>query len=226
MNKSLIEAAISLVAPLECVVCAHPGESLCSACGEDTLTEVPSRCFRCLKRTSDYRTCSICWRTAPLRHVWVSSEYNDGVSKIISSYKFHRNRALARPLAKLMAESLPYHKQPLVIVPVPTATARVRQRGYDHTLILSQALAQEVGWPVRAHLRRVGQARQVGARRQSRFEQLKGVFRPVKLELLKDKNILLVDDVVTTGATLSEAARSLKNAGAKSISAVVVAHKS
>lgn len=223
---SLLETIIAVVAPLQCAVCTHQGEALCDTCGDDLLTEVPSRCFRCLRRTNDYQTCSICLPHAPLRHVWVRSEYDNGISEIIRSYKYNRNRALARPLAKLLAQNLPYHKQPLVIVPIPTATARVRQRGYDHSYLLSHALGQELGWPVMAHLRREGQARQVGAKRRSRFEQLKRAFRPVKVELLAGASVLLVDDVITTGATLSEAARSLKSAGAKSISAVTIAHKS
>lgn len=223
---SILESLIGVIAPLQCAVCSAQGQALCSSCAEDTLTEVPSRCFRCFRRTYDYRTCSNCRRLAPIRHAWVSTEYNKEIAKLIQAYKFQRNRALARPFAELLARSLPYHKQPLIIVPVPTASSRVRRRGYDHTLLLSQALADRLGWPLVTHLRRVGQSRQVGTTRANRFVQLEGAFRPIRGELLATHGVLLVDDVVTTGATLSEAARSLKQAGAGFVCGVAIAHKS
>lgn len=223
---SFIESLLGVIAPLQCAVCHRQGEALCSVCASDVLTEVPSRCFRCFKRTNDYRTCSNCRRYAPVRHVWISSEYNDGISKLIKSYKFERQRSLARPFAELLARSLPYHKRPLVIVPIPTATSRIRQRGYDHALLLGQALANLLNWPLQTHLRRVGQSRQVGTTRANRFAQLDGAFRPIRGDLLAEQGVLLVDDVVTTGATLSEAARTLKAAGAGFVSAVAIAHRS
>jgi len=223
---SILEHLLAIIAPLECAVCRRQGEALCGACAHDVLTELPSRCFRCFKRTADYRTCSNCRRFAPIRHVWISSEYNEEIARMIKHYKFERQRALARPLARLLADSLPYHKRPLVIVPIPTATSRVRQRGYDHTWLLGQALAERLGWPLQTHLRRIGQSRQVGTTRANRFAQLGGAFHAVRGGLLAEQGVLLVDDVVTTGATLSEAARTLKAAGAGFVSAVALAHKS
>jgi ComF family protein len=156
----------------------------------------------------------------------VASEYYQPLAGAIKSYKFKRNRALARPLACLLAEQLPYFKFPPVIVPIPTATTRIRRRGYDHAKMLAEALAKQTSWACVALLRRVGQTRQVGAKRISRIEQLKGAFRPVRRDMILGSNILLVDDVITTGATVSEAARVLKLAGAKSVSAVALAQKS
>lgn len=223
---SILESMLSVIAPLECAVCHHQGEALCSPCAQDVLTNVPSRCFRCFKLTVDYRTCSNCRTQAPVRHVWVTSEYNNEIAGLIKTYKFERQRTLALPFAELMARSLPYHKRPLVVVPIPTATSRVRQRGYDHALLLGQALADTLGWPLQTHLRRVGQSRQVGTTRANRFAQLEGAFRAIRGDLLAEQGVLLIDDVVTTGATLSEAARTLKTAGAGFVSAVALAHRS
>lgn len=222
----LLETIIGTVAPLECVVCSRQGQALCSACCFDMLSRLPSRCFRCYRRTRDYRTCSKCAVTSPLLHVWVASEYNLDIAAVVKSYKFARNRALARPLAELTSAGLPYFRHPPVVVAVPTATTRVRQRGYDHALLLARALAEHMVWPHAVHLRRTSQTRQVGMGRITRFNQLKGAFRVVRTESLGGKNIILVDDVVTTGATLSEAARILSQAGAKSVSAAVIAQRS
>jgi ComF family protein len=223
---ALLEVIIGVVAPLSCVICGREGLALCAMCGFEALEPVPPRCFLCLKRTADYRTCSNCRRRVPIRHAWVASEYSSAVANVVKSYKFKRNRALTRPIAKLMAAQLPYFKNTPVIIPVPTATARVRQRGYDHALRLAGELAAQTGWPMVEHLRRIGQARQVGAKRMGRIEQLRGAFRPIRMDLLAGRDVLLVDDVITTGATVSEAARTLKSAGAKSISVLAVAHKS
>ncbi len=74
-------------------------------------------------------------------------------------------------------------------------------------------------------LARIGQTRQVGANRTKRLSQLKDAFRVVRPYLVKGANIIIVDDVVTTGASLEEAAKKLKSAGAKSVSALAFCHK-
>lgn len=113
-----------------------------------------------------------------------------------------------------------------MIVHVPTATIRRRVRGYDHGELLARELAKITGWPHVAVIRRQTQARQVGAKKMDRLKQLEGAFRVIRTEYVRNREILLVDDVTTTGATLSACTRALKDAGAKSVSAVVLAQKS
>jgi predicted amidophosphoribosyltransferase len=86
---------------------------------------------------------------------------------------------------------------------------------------MAKALARQMGVPYRTHLRRIGQAHQVGANRAERLRQLRGAFRLAHAEALRGKHIVLVDDVLTTGATLETAARALKRAGASRVSAIV-----
>jgi ComF family protein len=112
-----------------------------------------------------------------------------------------------------------------LIVPIPTAISRIRQRGYDQTVLLARALSRQ-GHLLRADvLVRVSRSRQVGANRQKRLAQLRNSFIVSGNELVRKADILLIDDVVTTGATLETAATVLKKAGAKSVSAVVFAQK-
>jgi len=107
-------------------------------------------------------------------------------------------------------------------MPIPTASSRrIRQRGFDHTKLLAQQLGQILKLDVRTSLRRIGQSQQVGTKSAQRIKQAEGMFQVAGS--VTDQKIILVDDVTTTGATLEEAARVLKRAGAKQVGAVVFA---
>lgn len=110
-----------------------------------------------------------------------------------------------------------------VLVPVPTATSRVRQRGYDQAILLARALSHETGIPLRRYLKRVGQTHQVGSGREQRLRQLTRAFELRKEIHAHEQTIILVDDVLTTGATLERAAQALHSAGVLRIQAVTFA---
>lgn len=124
-----------------------------------------------------------------------------------------------------MRLQIPYIGKDTIVVPVPTATKRVRQRGFDHAALTAKAYAAQEGLLFMPALVRIGQTRQVGASKKQRHEQLQGAFRVVSPKRIKAEHILLLDDVLTTGATLEAAARVLKQAGAKTVSAAVFAQK-
>jgi len=135
--------------------------------------------------------------------------------------KFTGAQAAAVEMAQLMKMSI--RGLSGVLVPVPTATSRVRGRGYDQAVLLTRALSRETGSPSVNCLRRSGQDEQVGAGRERRSKQLQGVYRCASPSSVRGKHVVLVDDVLTTGATLDAAARALKLAGAARISALVFA---
>jgi ComF family protein len=111
----------------------------------------------------------------------------------------------------------------MMLVHVPTAAVRVRQRGYDQAELLTRELSRLTGLPQRYLLARSGSSRQVGASRAERVLHLSDAFRVRRPELVAGKRILLVDDVLTTGATIEAAARTLKKAGAARVDAIVFA---
>lgn len=112
----------------------------------------------------------------------------------------------------------------VIIVPIPTATKRIRTRGYDQAALIARQLAKCRGVQYREALFRTNNTRQVGAGRHGRRTQLKGVFISRRPDELTGKQILLVDDVLTTGATLESAAYTLRKCGVTVINAVVFAH--
>jgi ComF family protein len=145
---------------------------------------------------------------------------------LIHELKFTRNRHMAKPLARLLAEQMPYFTEAPIITHIPTATSRRRMRGYDQAELLAVELARLTGYRHVGLLRREGQQRQVGAHRQTRIEQLRGALRPIRASMINQAEIIIVDDVMTTGATLTAAAETLKDAGAKQLHGLVLAQKS
>jgi ComF family protein len=110
-----------------------------------------------------------------------------------------------------------------LIVPAPISSKHRRKRGYNQAWLIAKELSGLCGVPCSDVLIRHGQTRQVGADRQTRLKQLKGEIAARKPSAVKGRKVLIVDDVITTGATVSECARALRKAGVKSVNATVVA---
>lgn len=220
----LIDKIISLVAPHSCLGCGAEGSLLCEWCKPSANSPVPPRCFHCQQVMDDYKVCKACRRHGPLAHVWVASVYEGLAKELLTKLKFERAVAAADIVAELMLEPLPYFEG-VVVTYVPTASSRRRKRGYDQSELIAKSLSRRLDLPCKSLLARTGQTRQVGANREKRSRQLEGVYRPINARQIKDKKILLVDDVATTGATLFEAAKTLRRAGAKQVNAVVFAQK-
>jgi ComF family protein len=111
----------------------------------------------------------------------------------------------------------------VMVVPVPTATSRVRGRGYDQAKLLARELSRQARLPYLDCLVRSGHTHQVGASRYQRLSQLEGAFRLKDSKKVRGTRILLIDDVMTTGATLETAAGLLKAGGAGQVAAMVFA---
>ncbi|QQS18974.1 ComF family protein [Candidatus Saccharibacteria bacterium] len=147
--------------------------------------------------------------------------YDDLAKELLHHAKYERARSGIVEISELMAPLLQSLPADSLFVPVPTATSRVRQRGYDQAAVLAKELSAVSGLAKCDALARLGQAHQVGAGRKERLEHLKGAFRVLKPKDITGRHIILVDDVLTTGATLETAARLLKKSGAHRVDAIV-----
>jgi len=220
---SVSEKLASVIAPHNCLGCGAEADRLiCEACAE-SLPIVPSRCYRCKAVTEDFAVCRDCTPSTPLRQVAVFTFHQDIAKELIHRMKYERAQAGVRETATLMAGIVDALPDDVILVHIPTASSRVRTRGYDHSLLMARKISRLSGLPRLILLRRVGQAHQVGANRAARLRQLESAFRTIREDTIRGKHIVLVDDVLTTGATLETAARVLKRAGAKRVSAIVFA---
>jgi ComF family protein len=154
--------------------------------------------------------------------VYVATVYDGPAKDMVWQLKFQGAQTAAQIMARQMTRVL-VKDEPACVVPVPTATGRVRRRGYDQARLLARQLARRGHLPYVEVLKRQGQAHQVGANREQRLWQLQTAFRACNLSAVRGRRLILVDDVVTTGATLEAAAAVLRAAGARRVDAVTFA---
>ncbi len=220
---SPIEKIVAIVAPHRCLGCGSEDNILCTVCQLSHIISINSFCILCSKPSAGWQLCPVCQQQSGLQCVWVGGAYQGLLEKMIKKYKFERARAAHEPLARILAAILPPGDWQLV--PVPTAPVRVRQRGYDQVLLIARTLSRLTGMPLSPLLRRTHDSRQVGANRATRLAQSQNAFYVARTPLTQ-RPILLIDDVCTTGATLSAAAKVLHQAGAIEVDAAVCAWQS
>ena len=146
------------------------------------------------------------------------------LQQLIDAYKFERAKACHRPLADLLASCLPDLPTETIVVPIPTISSHIRQRGYDHTLLIARRVAKMKGLTLDPVLLRRTATKQRGATRKERIAQAKEAFA-LKSTALPGRPYLLIDDVVTTGSTVKYAAQLLKDAGAGEVWVGVIARQ-
>jgi len=218
-----VDQILALFAPFDCLACKKEGLLLCREC-QKHVPLAPGVCYSCLSPTPT-ALCARCCSRVMLHSAWSATTYQGVSRQLVGRLKFSRTQAAAVIIAHIITQRLPALPADSVVVHVPTANQRVRQRGYDQAQLIARELARLQQLPYQALLRRYGNSRQVGANKSERRQQLRYAYYCPHPERVAGKNILLIDDVLTTGATLEAAATTLRRNEAKTISAVVFAQK-
>ncbi len=144
--------------------------------------------------------------------------YEDALRELIHLFKYGRVETLARPLGRLLALALPSGQGFDVIVPMPLHWRKRWQRGFNQSELLAREIGRRTGLGVKRSLRRVRYTNaQAGLTNAKRRLNVSGAFRAAKSAGVRDKRVLLIDDVMTTGATGAAGARALKLAGARQV---------
>jgi ComF family protein len=190
---------------------------LCPVCGRPT---------RKVRSKQSVPTCRYCRREENLDHGRAWTLFVPPLDKIIHHFKYRRQQKIGRILGRGMATVLKYDfflKQSDLITPVPLFWWKRLRRGYNQSQVLARVIQQECGIPVCDLLvRRKNTKTQTRLTETRRKENVRDAFR-IKNDAVADKKILLVDDVMTTGATIRECARILKAAGAERVYSLVAA---
>jgi ComF family protein len=223
-------ALLDLIFPPRCVHChvhlGH-GQALCADCRRRVVLHRVFFCGKC--RARRYSARGLCHRNFPFT-LAAAGEYEDPIIQaLIRSLKFHFVRDAAAPLGAILAAYAKRLKIPGAydfILPVPLSRRRLRERGFNQSELIARVFARETGMPMDAEvLRRPRHAPpQSGIRGDvQRRANIAGSFEVARPEAVRGRNVILLDDVVTSGATMLTAALVLRAAGAKDILALAAA---
>ena len=231
-----------LLFPSLCLGCSAEGDILCSACLRGLMgrTALPA-CLGCGflvpggKRIPAGRTCRSCRAKSSIYAFLAPLNYEDGVVRgLIHSLKYRHLHPAGKILGEMLANYLrswgfltsAQARSSVILTAIPLHPARERVRGFNQSVLIARGLAGKLNLELEEEaLGRVKKTKpQTGLNSEERKKNVWESFAILKPGLVKGKTIVLVDDVATTGATLEEAARVLKGAGAQRVWAVTVAH--
>ena len=239
-TKSLKIAILDSLFPIFCLSCRKEGFWLCENClaqmkildfqvcpaCEDSITDKGFLCHFCKES-----------RKSHLDSLIAAVPYdNPAARKMVHNFKYRFIGDISRLLANLVCRALIRNDAPLpdFLVPVPLHPKRLRWRGFNQSLLLAKHISDKLAPLMEIEILDILQRKKFNRPQmqiknyQERLKNMQNIFAllpDTNLDLIKNKNILLIDDIATTGATLEECAKVLKSAGAKKVFAAVVARQ-
>lgn len=235
---NLLEGLGDLLFPHNCILCSQyvPDKSrpqLCSHCLAAIEFNEPPFCLRCSRHLDVYTSdglCATCLRY-PIAFdlAWGTVSYNPPVQKLLHLFKYQQRTMVRKIFRHLVHEFYGRYHPPLTmfdyIMPVPLHPVRLRERGFNQAQLIAQILHEQCSIPILLNsLCRVKPTNpQSFLGQKERWTNLQGAFRMKNNFNINNSSILLIDDLLTTGATASAAAQTLKEAGAKRVGLFVIA---
>jgi len=222
--------ALRFLLPVDCAACGaalgdDPIPLFCASCWATISPLTHARCTRCDRpfpspvatTHSPNHVCQSCAERPPsYTKAWTLYPYLPPLQDAICLFKYRGKVALASPLARLMIDRLPPLDSLDLIMPVPLHAQRLREREFNQSLLLADRIGRHLDTPVSfTNLIRIASSpAQTTLTRKGRLKNLRGAFSLRHSALIAGKQILLIDDVFTTGATVNECAKTLRKAGA------------
>lgn len=214
----------------ECLAAMHPiQEALCSTCGERL-----SGSLTFAENSGEVR-CGLCRRMEPpFAKAAAYGSYEGGLRDLIHLLKYDHVRPAAGILGRMLSEAIAdleplFSAAPVLLVPVPLHARKMRQRSFNQAEVIAQSAIKQSPLKARLELaskvleRRRETLSQIGLSRHQRRENMRGAFAISRPDQVRGREVLVVDDVFTTGTTVSECARVLLRAGASKVFVATVA---
>lgn len=232
--KGLGQKVIEQIFPKDCLGCEALGSHLCDGCFLLLQLNNQSSCFDCEKDTMLGSFCSGCAPLHALDRILIAAEYDQPlIHSLIWNLKFAGVKDIAVDLARLTSAYLGQNyilkilnvDSDAMLTPIPLHQSRMEQRGFNQSELIAVELSRLSGLSLNDCLIRTRSTEtQLGRGRIQRLKALEGAFR-VKTGVVLPKTIILIDDVITTGGTLENAASALKIAGVQRVFGLAVAKR-
>jgi ComF family protein len=221
----LLDWLLSWISPHVCKGCGQVGDGLCDSCFFDITNENYGKCLFC-GEVADGNLCHSCASRLPFKRAFVVGERRGLLKRLVGDFKYNSERGNARVIARLLDATLPILPSGCVVVPIPTIAPHIRQRGFGHTELIARHFARIRRLPYSQKLLlRADNSIQHGLKARERQRQAAKAFLVSKRQTIPTE-ILLLDDICTTGATVTAAAKLLKKAGVKTINLAIVTRHS
>lgn len=226
---------LDLLFPKTCVNCGRWGTYLCANCFTKVSFDVKPMCVQCNHASVDGRVHPRCLTRTSIKGVCSATVHNLVMKKLLAAYKYPPYvKDLEKVLVDLLYESLIQQEvfiklleKTIVFVPIPLYLRKYRVRGYNQAEELARLLGSRLQVAVVNALQRVKETRtQVNLTKEERQINVKHAFalREIFQENIRGRTVVLVDDILTTGATMSECAGVLYTAGVKEVWGITLAH--
>lgn len=209
VKNTTLPGLLDLLAPHSCRGCGRIGEPVCNRCKNYIISE--HKTFQ-----ADL--------PKGLPPTYVVSNRDGLMGTLVHDLKYKSVRSLTKPIAEILDRTLPKFGGKVVIVPLPTISRHVRERGIDHTYQIARYFAKIRGYKVEKLLARARNTVQVGSSRGQRLKQAEKAYQiKSNAKIEKDTTYILLDDVWTTGATMKAAVKQMKTVKANKLILAILA---
>jgi competence protein ComFC len=240
MLKAIFKGLTDIVYPKVCLACRNKIESsakeelVCLPCRNTIKKSLPPFCHYCGRhlsaKNSAKNVCFSCLKRIPrYDRAFSACVYEGTIKELIRGFKYRNKDYLGNTLGKLMTDFIKEYELPMEIIdfvaPIPLHSARLREREFNQAEVLGEHIAREFNKRILKNnlLRHKPTRTQTGLTQDERLNNVKNSFSLKDSSTIVEKNLVLVDDVLTTGSTASEAAAVLKNAGANIVFVLTLA---